>query len=143
MIAAIYLSILIVLLDQLSKYLAISTGNYLINTGVAWSLGENLSSYFLLILNLSLISYLVYYFFGSWKANKNLAELLIFAGGLSNVLDRIYWQGVIDFITLKVIISGYEFITPVFNIADIAITLGILWIIGKEFGLIFVSPALR
>ncbi len=56
----------------------------------------------------------------------NLGFLLIIAGALGNVIDRIIHGFVIDYIKLN-------FITfPIFNFADILITLGVITIIVKE-----------
>lgn len=56
----------------------------------------------------------------SWRSRRmdRVAALLcIIAGGLSNIFDRIAYGAVIDFL-----VFGY---TPVFNIADVMIVLGI------------------
>lgn len=50
---------------------------------------------------------------------------LVIAGGLSNLLDRVLYHGVVDFIALSY--HGWQW--PTFNIADIAITTGVLIII--------------
>ncbi len=52
---------------------------------------------------------------------KILALSLIFAGGFSNLLDRLIWGCVVDFIDLK--------IWPAFNLADAAITIGVVVLI--------------
>ena len=49
---------------------------------------------------------------------------LIIIGAVSNLLDRILYQGVVDFINI-------EWFT-VFNIADIYISLGVIWILIFE-----------
>jgi signal peptidase II len=49
-----------------------------------------------------------------------IACLLILAGGISNFCDRLWYGSVIDFIQLH--LSDWYF--PVFNVADISITLG-------------------
>ncbi len=56
----------------------------------------------------------------------NLGFLLIIAGALGNVLDRIIHGFVIDYIKLNFI----NF--PIFNFADVLITLGVVTIIIKE-----------
>lgn len=53
------------------------------------------------------------------KARINiLADLIIIMGAFSNFLDRAYYGGVIDFITIKYM--------PIFNLADIYIIFGLL-----------------
>ncbi|MBI2426546.1 MAG: signal peptidase II [Candidatus Kerfeldbacteria bacterium] len=57
----------------------------------------------------------------SWRSrrmDRTLALLFIIGGGVSNIFDRIVYGAVIDFIVL-----GY---TPVFNIADVMIVIGVI-----------------
>lgn len=48
-----------------------------------------------------------------------MAILLVLAGGVSNFLDRIFWGGVVDFISLP-------FFPWKFNLADVGITVGVV-----------------
>lgn len=50
---------------------------------------------------------------------------LVLGGIIGNLIDRIAYQGVIDFLSFK--IFNYNF--PVFNIADIGITVGVFLLI--------------
>lgn len=63
---------------------------------------------------------------------KNKIEVLaigsILGGLFGNLWDRIQYQGVIDFLDFR--IFSYQY--PIFNIADIAIVLGIIGIILLE-----------
>lgn len=65
---------------------------------------------------------LAFYTFFQWKQNQSiLAEVFILAGGLSNIIDRFVYSGVVDFIVL-----GYkDWFWPVFNVADAFIVLGV------------------
>jgi hypothetical protein len=51
--------------------------------------------------------------------------LLILSGGISNIIDRIYFGCVIDFIDLK--------FWPVFNLADVFIVIGAIFLILNSF----------
>lgn len=94
---------------------------YVKNTGAAFSILQN-SSTLLTIINVVFIVILHLLI----KKEKNLTKLnciflgLIMGGMFGNLLDRIIHHGVIDFIYIKII----NF--PVFNIADIGITLGVV-----------------
>jgi lipoprotein signal peptidase len=55
-----------------------------------------------------------------------LPEVLILSASLSNLFDRIFYGGVLDFINIKVI-SGYSF--PIGNLADILIVCSVTWLI--------------
>ena len=137
MISPIFIFLLIIILDQFTKLYAYFFSWHVINKGFAWSLGQNLSPYLLIFLVLIILGYIFKTLVYSWKNNKKIAELIIFAGGFSNLLDRLFLFGVIDFIGINLIIGNYEILSPIFNIADIVITLGIIWIILREFGIKF------
>jgi signal peptidase II len=50
---------------------------------------------------------------------------LVLGGALGNVFDRIRYGHVIDFIDIHVLIKGREHHWPTFNVADIAICVGV------------------
>lgn len=127
-------------LDQLTKVLA---SNFLIlnesrkiiknffyltlchNDGAAWGI---LSKYPIMIIIISLVALLViYHFTFCFKQNKrnNLAFGLLLGGLVGNLIDRIIFSYVRDF--LDFIIIHYDY--PVFNVADIAIVIGVLLMI--------------
>jgi signal peptidase II len=53
--------------------------------------------------------------------NSIIGEVCVVTGSLSNLIDRVVYHGVIDFI----ILSYNDFSWPVFNIADTIIVLGV------------------
>jgi signal peptidase II len=70
-----------------------------------------------------------------WRAFMNNALLttgltLVLAGAVGNLIDRIQYQFVIDFISFHY--QGWYF--PAFNIADSAITVGAILLIADSFG---------
>ncbi|MBR9677044.1 signal peptidase II [Candidatus Woesearchaeota archaeon] len=125
----LFLILVIVLFDQITKYFArVFEWNYYFlsfttNTGAAFSLlrGNNV---FLLVFGLLLLSVFVWLFLTSEKKYQ-LPLALIIAGAIGNLIDRLFFGYVIDFINLRV--------WPVFNIADSAITIGAIMLILIAF----------
>ena len=60
---------------------------------------------------------------------KKYSLLMILAGGLGNVFDRIFYKAVPDFIDFHV--GNFHWF--IFNVADIFITVGIIFLIILEF----------
>ncbi|AIH03655.1 signal peptidase II [Thermodesulfobacterium commune] len=105
------------------------------NKGVAFGLFAKdsfLGTLGLIFLNLILLALI--FFWAKHKAYKPETKTeiiglgLIFGGGVSNLLDRLVFGAVFDFIDLYV----KNFHWPAFNIADIAITLGLFILIYKQ-----------
>ena len=133
----ILLSILIFLIDQFSKYLININHNSIINNdfilitivyvknyGAAFDI---LSGSRIFLSTVSTIFSIVLIYFILIKKNLNNLNLLsysfILGGTIGNGIDRINKGYVVDFINLNFI----DF--PVFNIADISINIGLLFII--------------
>lgn len=95
------------------------------NTGGAWSLFDN-HSYFFIIFSIIAVIILIKFMF-SFKNNlrNNIAFSLTIGGILSNLADRIFLGHVRDFLDFK--LFGYNY--PIFNIADIAIVVGVILLI--------------
>jgi signal peptidase II len=128
----LYLAIIIVILDQLTKWLIISTVSlgqqfhllpgigiqYITNTGATFGILQN-QNLVLAILTAAVVFGIVYY---AKEFQKHpflrISAGLIFGGGVGNLIDRLVHQHVIDFIAI-----GWW---PRFNIADSAITIGII-----------------
>ena len=116
----ISLFISLILLDQFSKYLIRHfDGFYICNSGI--SFGINLPGFIFWIIWIIIIIGLVYSIFKNFPSRLSILLSIILAGALSNMLDRLYFGCVIDFIDLK--------IWPVFNLADTFISLGAIAII--------------
>lgn len=130
--------ILGVLLDQVSKYFVVENlknqgslelikdwlyFTYVENSGAAWGLLSGKRIFFI-VFTLMVFGGLIYILTSKkYQLNKiyKLSLALILSGGLGNFIDRLRMGYVVDFIfsPLKGI---YNF--PVFNVADIFITVG-------------------
>ena len=122
--------------DQLSKYLAVKHLKnepplgflndwfelyYLENHGAAWGILTGKTMFLIVITSIVLLVIFIIYFrlpAGRKHHLMRLSLLLIASGAVGNLLDRILYQYVIDFLYVKVI----DF--PVFNVADIYVTIG-------------------
>lgn len=91
------------------------------NTGASFSTMMGYRYLFILVAGIAL--YFIYKSIDSFKVNKRniLAFSLLLGGILGNLVDRIIYGHVIDFLDFK--IFNYNF--PVFNIADSAICIGV------------------
>ena len=134
LIYGIVISLLVLVLDQLSKIWIESTYKlhestvlipdlfsctYVINKGAAWSI---LSGYIWLLLLISIIVLIaIIKFFNYLTDNyieRSYAIFLMIGGILGNSIDRIWRGGVVDFIDVHWK-NVWQY--PIFNIADIAI----------------------
>ncbi len=129
-------------LDQISKYLieafiplggtiSIIDGffdlTYVRNTGAAWSLfaGSGMT-FFYVITAVALAALVLFYRHTSPRDVLTRCGLaLMISGALGNLIDRICFQYVRDFLHFN--FFGYDF--PVFNIADSVLCIGVFLII--------------
>lgn len=127
----------LIFLDQIVKYFVLKLSvngtkrfgliknfldiSYTENYGVAFGIFKNLNKVTITILVLLIFFAFSFYFLKNKKSLKNknirLFSLFITAGGISNLLDRLTRGYVVDYIELKIF-------PPIFNLADIYITLG-------------------
>ena len=137
-----YFSVLIVALDQLSKFIVHSSMNlydsfnvipyflnftYIRNEGIAFGINFPGGKIFFIIFPILITFYLI-----SLLKNKEfedypsqVALYLIIGGAIGNILDRIFRGYVVDFIDVH--INGNHWY--VFNIADSAVTIGLLFLL--------------
>ena len=94
---------------------------YLKNTGAAFSILGNKTLFLILISIICLIVIKKYIKKLKRVNNLTIISLGVLTGGIiGNLFDRIFYQSVIDYLSFN--IFGYGF--PVFNLADIGITVG-------------------
>lgn len=101
------------------------------NQGVAFgllSMDDN-NLYNLLTLLITTIIIIILFISFKSKGSKKIAFLMIAGGALGNLYDRIIYKKVPDFIDFHI----GEFHWFIFNIADIFITLGVIFMIIIEF----------
>ncbi len=103
------------------------------NRGIAWGIfhtASNIGFILVTMLVATLIGILGWYAYQQIKRGRLAAEeILILAGASSNLIDRLAFSGVVDFIALHC--GGYCF--PIFNLADVYIVLGIVWVLFTRY----------
>lgn len=98
---------------------------YVQNTGAGFSIFEGYGKVFFAVLTLIAMGVMLWVYFKSKRAGLQMSVALIFAGALGNFIDRMVLGYVVDFFHFY--IFGWSF--PVFNIADICITLGFIFLV--------------
>jgi len=142
------LSALVVVLDQWSKQIAeaamdlgdgfvvTSWFNWALayNEGAAWSFLSNAGGWqrwFFVVLSIAVSIALVVWISRVWRNEKVLALslALVLGGAVGNLIDRVLYGHVIDFIQWHY--NGWYF--PTFNVADMSITAGAAVMIWCSF----------
>ena len=139
--------LLIFLFDRISKIYVIYLDNklfgseifssnflniYLIwNEGIAFGLFSFNEKIFYNILTIIILIIILIIFIMTIKSDgfKKYSLLMILGGALGNVFDRIFYKAVPDFIDFHV--GNFHWF--IFNVADIFITIGIIFLIILEF----------
>lgn len=136
MIFNLTLTIILVIIDQATKYLTVQnielgqviefipnivSLTYIRNTGAAFSILEG-QMWFFYIVTIIVIGVLIYYMYTEAKKDRMLGILLSFilAGAIGNFIDRLMLQYVVDMIKLEFI----DF--AIFNVADSYLTVGVI-----------------
>jgi signal peptidase II len=129
--------LLLVAIDQLSKAAArlyvvqervvcgFISGELAMNKGIAWSMASTASAPLHILKLLVIIAscgVLVWYHSRASAGSEKRALLLIAAGGVSNLIDRLWLGAVTDFILIKTPWGPF----PTFNVADVYIVLGVI-----------------
>ena len=143
----LWLAGLVVLLDQLSKWIVLGTlqfgetryvapfWNWVLtfNPGAAFSFLSDAGGWqrwFFTVLAVGVSGWIVILLKRHCNEFRlSLALTMVLGGAIGNVIDRIRFGAVVDFIQWHV--AGYYW--PAFNIADSAITLGAVLLIWDQF----------
>jgi signal peptidase II len=113
------LAFVIILADQLTKHII---ENKVINYGAAFGLFQNATMLFVwaAVIIIGLVLFL-YDKIPKKRTDIQIYTGMILGGAVSNLIDRLAFGYVIDYIDLKV--------WPAFNIADAAVTIGMIGVI--------------
>jgi len=137
MIAGLY-AIFIVISDQISKFIILNSltpGETLpivksifhltlvFNKGGAFGILADATNFFIFISVAVIAAIAVFLFRNKPERPVSMALAFVMAGALSNLIDRLRFGYVVDFLDFR--------IWPVFNIADSAITIGTIWLVYK------------
>ena len=147
------LSSLILALDQLTKWaivrwmqlgdIPIEVNSFLFivrrhNEGAAWSFLADAGGWqrwFFIVLASTVSAYIVYWLWNIRDAGNTVLSgglALVLGGAVGNLIDRINYGYVVDFIDVYFVRWNYHF--PAFNVADSAISVGaVLLIIDALF----------
>jgi len=121
---------IVVLFDQITKIIIkafrphLFLINYIENTGAAFGLFRG-NNFFLTIISVVVVLVILLQVKNIIKDRAAWSYALVLGGLLGNLIDRLAYGFVVDFIDLQ--------FWPVFNIADSALTLGVLGIIAYSF----------
>ena len=132
--------------DRLSKILIINSAetfgeldifvtsflnfNLIWNDGIAFGLFsfEKKIYYNFLTILIVLITLIILWMITRTEKIEKLAFMMVFGGSIGNIFDRLYYSSVPDFIDIH--FNNFHWF--IFNVADIFITIGIIFLISLE-----------
>lgn len=131
------IAVLVILADRLTKWLIVNymqlgesirvfpffSITYVLNKGTAFGLLQN-GGWFFGVFALAVSVYIIYSY-RKFAASLQIILALLLGGAVGNLIDRIVYGPVIDFLNFHV--------WPVFNIADSAVTVAIILLITRGF----------
>jgi len=94
------------------------------NRGAAWGVLADYHLYLFLVRILLVLALIVYTLFFNKHPSWRIPLSLIIAGAMGNILDFFLYDHVVDM--FRFVLWGYTY--PVFNVADSAIFVGIVWL---------------
>lgn len=102
---------------------------HLRNTGMAFSMFDDLGIGFFIAVSILVIGCIIWYFFHTKDVIIELSLVLILAGAIGNLIDRFSKGYVTDF--FQFYIFGKPF--AVFNVADVCISIGFVFLVIGMF----------
>ena len=142
-----FIIIFIFWIDRISKLLVIESAdasgqmyinvtsffdlNLIWNEGIAFGLFsfDQKIYYNLLTIFIFLIILVIFWLMNKSKGFEKFSFIMIIGGSLGNIFDRIYYSRVPDFIDIY--FNNFHWF--IFNVADIFISLGVIFLISLEF----------
>lgn len=133
----------VVVLDQITKYLIVDRMSFsdslevfpflhivsVRNTGSAFGTFRGVSKWFFVVIAVAAIGFVINLL--RTKTYNTFGLSLVLGGAIGNLSDRILYGKVVDFIDVN--ISNFHW--PAFNVADSALTVGIILIfVSSMFG---------
>ncbi|ETT85787.1 signal peptidase II [Viridibacillus sp. FSL R5-0477] len=98
------------------------------NRGAAWGMLQG-QFWLFAIVTVAVIIGILYYFHKEAKGKPLFQVSLMFllGGAIGNFIDRVFRGEVVDFVNVLIPVINYDF--PIFNIADAALTIGVVMLI--------------
>lgn len=122
------LSIYLITIDIIIKYIIMNINNYsisysILTFGIIKSWNSGISFGLFTDINWTYINIIILLIFFIYIRNKiMLYHIFILSGGIANIIDRFRFNAVFDYIYISI----YEYDFPIFNFADILISIGVL-----------------
>lgn len=133
------------LIDRITKYGVLSlcshacrVSRYLsfeifYNRGISWGLlhGNNNGAFVLMTIVIALLTLMFAWYAMTrfYDGRLIIGEVMILAGSISNIIDRIVYRGVLDFVDISY--NGCHW--PLFNGADVSIVFGVIVMIFVHY----------
>lgn len=95
------------------------------NRGAAWGMFSDFQHYLIILRIVLIIGVLAYFLWINQRKSWLIPLALIISGATGNVIDYFLYGHVVDMLHFK--FWGYSF--AVFNVADSAVTVGIIWLL--------------
>ena len=104
------------------------------NRGISFGIGqsEGLMRWFLVLMTTAIAIGFTVWLFQATRRFTGIALALVIGGAFGNVIDRVRFGAVVDFLDFSGILRPY-FFNYVFNVADAAISVGAVLLFADQF----------